>query len=220
MKQHAEDEKRKQIRTKLAEQLINFNLSAEQIKILAYGLEDASGVQSQIGHLEANKAIGFKEVKDEVTRLQKALIKLNTGKGTTAAALKTIAATVNALPESVLYELSPRMQNALRPAERDFETVVMFILAGLGWYTEAALLAVNEFLDDINAPGKGGARVQAQKYRTGIRKLAYWFNQAAPDNVISANEDSIFSVYVKHWLELETGQIIEPKRHIRNSLLS
>lgn len=203
------------------------------LRLLEFGLDDATDCHNAVSGA-FGPGIGQREYSDALRALQKALLKVQYGKGTLEAAQKTINRAVYEIPDHYRHAMDTQTKALfhLPPIDRErsnFE-VLAVSLGSISQPERTAragdlLEAIEKSLENVNTPGKGGARRDTQRYTAGIIKLAEWFSEALPDRAIYADENSLFFHYVKHWLntyirteKADADKVVNPERHIKYAL--
>lgn len=73
--------------------------------------------------------------------------------------------------------------------------------------------------NDINKPGKGGAKRQGKEYIAAIEMLARYFSETFPALNLSQSKNSIFYKYVDIWFSyINKTEKQDISRHIANAL--
>lgn len=172
-----------------------------------------------------------KDARHSVQRLDRALTKLGNGKGTTAAAHRSLKAAVADLKRyapGALTELDANGLILLPVPELigpDFKRISVFeqlverVLAGDADSLHHLKGATRQFLDNTRSPGRGGARRDARRHRFGIERLAEYFSELFPDRKVSADPNSLFFLYAKFWINNFMGSTVKnPELHIQHAI--
>lgn len=189
-----------------------------QIQLLEYGLDDAFSYHEQMSGAivptdSNNEEVSFVEFWRNVEKIEKALFKLSTDKGTADAAHKTISKALAGIPLDYWDVISQYalpddidVLQALRDKPNKEQSNILYNVFVL-------------FSSDKKEPGSGKARKQARKHLMAIQKLAQWFTETLGREP-SANVNSTFYQYVLIYIEhiVKDDSLFSVERHIRNAL--
>ncbi|MGJ7456965.1 hypothetical protein [Halomonas sp. RA08-2] len=198
---------------------------AYTLRLLVIGLADATGYHRAVGAIH-DPGSTFKALREVLATLATRLAMVAKGTGTQNA--RRIELALAKIPHDTLRlmdTIDPAFYRSMphAPGNSRFSRAALSLtdapdeaqkaLAGqLG-----GILAT--FIEDMQAPGAGGARRDARRYIKGIQKLAECFQEALPYHALSDREDTPFYRYVAFWLvECVEWKGAEPKRHIQNAL--
>lgn len=199
------------------------------LQLLEQYLPQASAVQRD-GVWVYDKGLTNREYIEEVERLVRGLQKIMANKGTFEAAFKSISLAIKRLPEKDLEALPTYDKEltllAMRP-ENVFRNVFTDKLNSLKFYKkplDRQIIAnqlckiVKSYRRGLQKVGSGNANSQARKYIPGISYLAKRWIETLPGEPISSRIDSLFYLYVLHWLEYYEEKAVTPGRHIKNAI--
>ena len=183
------------------------------------------GATSSNSALQGNYIKGtFKDAKEGISRLDKALQKLIDKRGQQEKALESINAAIRDLkrftPE-IFSELDAYLGNLRDDFPEDIEKSVFERVAERLEENDVTLLkeTTNKALDNLKATGKGGAKKDARKYIAGLQDLMNTFESTLPDWAIYGQNNSLFMGYARYWLQHFTeSNVTQPERHIMNAL--
>jgi len=220
------DEKLESLRTAMGHKITKEALSTQYD-----GLEFAKSRYLSLAELYSPGK--FNDAKECIQRIDKALLKILSNKGKAEVAWKSIFCAIadcKRYAPGALKELDAfGLLNINIP--KKLEPGAFRIVSTFEALTERAnktsnvddlrllRIATTGFLTNCKTPGRGEARREARKYIPGIQALAETFREALPDCALSDNENTLFPLYVKYWLEHFIGvNIVAPDRHIRHAL--
>lgn len=173
---------------------------------LEAGLRDAYSLQVQwFEYFGDGMNIGHKGFKEEVAKLRKGLKKITDGRGTEAAAIKSINDAIRFIPEIDL-EYFDSFLDDFTPSElpgRFVETVALLSNADTDkkQTAENLLKAVERITANLNHLGRGSANNKARQYTEGINRLREHFAEAMPGYLTNGGRNSVFRGYVEIWLK-------------------
>lgn len=166
----------------------------------------------------------FKDAKEGISRLDKALQKLIDKRGQQEKALESINAAIRDLkrftPE-IFTELDAYLVSVHEEFPEDIEKSVFERVAERLEESDVTLLkeTTKKALDNLKATGKGGAKKDARRYIAGLQDLMITFESTLPDWAIYGQNNSLFMGYARYWLQHFTeSNVTQPERHIMNAL--
>jgi len=199
------------------------------MQALIAGLDDARIYQSSLQGMHDHGS-SHKEFKEAATRLHNALAKLARGTAGTDTNLTNAKTYASIIPKNyrTLLDQQDRdfyFSEPWPPGSTRFEAAIDGLRAMPSTKQQARAERlrgiVESLIDDLAAPGKGGARKEAKRCILGIQCLMQHFREALPDNPITSKTDSLFYRYVVIWMEFAgygTDQKPTPERHIQNAI--
>ena len=165
----------------------------------------------------------FKDAKEGVSRIDRALQKLIDQRGKREKAIESLSSAIRDLRRytpDIFTELDA-LEDLHSIMPEDIERSVFERLAErqeANDFTALKKVTVS-FLLNMKTLGRGGARSEARKYIAGIHSLMNTFEEVLPDCSIYAQSNSLFVNYVRYWLKnFADSQVSEPERHIKNAI--
>jgi hypothetical protein len=199
--------------------------------LLAYGLQDASNVQKQVGHMYHNSGVRNKEFREILERLSSALNKVAKQTADLAGNQSRIRQKLNKLRPagwlSYFDTLDKQFYNKYEETLYDHDSQFEHLALNLETMPAEQRIAtahelaelVNLAIEDLTTPGRGNARQSARHYIAGIQTLMKWFSETYPDSPISSKRETKFWKYSQIWLNsCEEENFSDCERHIKNAI--
>lgn len=172
---------------------------------LAEGFREAYSIYVQ--WLEYNQFayyFGQKGFNQEVMKLHKALIKLQSNKGTKQAALKSIDSAINGIDETYLNSFDTFLSDH-QPTDKagSFTRYIRALSEPDSNKPELLerLTAVTQLvLENLSSPGRGKRKLKAVQYVEPMERLKTYFQEAMPNSSQSAKRGTLLEKYIYIWL--------------------
>jgi len=207
--------------------------SKEHIQfIMDNGIIDAMHQHKTNGDLY-NTSTGFKELKENLTRLVNALDKIERGTADIIGNIGRVKQKIRKIPKSHLFYLDALDRDFSRTVVYDpkisaFERIAFSLdkLSADQRIIQAGYLKriAQMLIDDLLPPGKGGAKKNTLEYAMAIRCLAWHYKEAYPDRPFTYNKKTRFYNYVLDFMvkvghiESEDREDTDITRHIKAAL--